>query len=190
MKHLLAFLLAALLVSACAPRTQGATEGAAEPGETDLQASPVTPLNAQLLGNTLTVPGTEASVAVDTPLLQGELAPFEVGNDRGTVRLLSQGMSVQRGERTFLILPAEILRVSGAGGLYLMLLERTGETFAQRDAARLGQRVSLLRLELEGDLITATTVDSRLGRAPNFEVSRGGVMRFKLEEGELVEVSS
>ena len=189
MKYFFTLLLITLLVSACAPQTQGATEEATEPGDTELRAAPVTSLDSRLLGNTLNVPGTDASVAVDTPLLGGELAPFEVGNDKGTLRLLSGGMSVTRGEREFLVLPVEILRVSGAGGLYLMLLEQTGETMTQRDAQSLGKRLRLLRLELENTLITATTVDSRLGKAPDFEVSGGGVMRFRLQGGRLEPVS-
>ena len=188
LRHLLPLLLLTSFVAGCAPSAQDNAEPASEPSVTEVQPQPS--LNTQLLGNTLSVPGTDNTVAVDTPLLEGELVPFEASNDRGTLRLLSQGMSVQQGEQEFLILPVEILRVSGAGGLYLMLLEQTGETYTQRDAARLGQRVSLLRLELENDLITTTTIDSRLGKAPDFEVSRGGVMRFELEEGELVEVSS
>ena len=192
MKYPLLILLITSLTVGCAPAAQdgteqGSTETAREPDVTEVQPQPS--LNAQLLGNTLNVPGIESTVAVDTPMLEGELVPFEAGNDRGTLRLLSQGISVQQGEQDFLILPAEILRVSGAGGLYLMLLERTGETYTQRDAKRLGRRVSLLRLELQDNLITATTVDSRLGKAPDFEVSRGGVKRFELQEGALVEVS-
>ena len=185
MKYSLLILLATSLLASCAPTAQDSTESVNEPSVTEMQPQP----SLNLLGNTLTVPGTENTVAVDTPMLEGELVPFEAGSDRGTLRLLSQGMSVQQGEQEFLILPAEILRVSGAGGLYLMLLERSGETYTQRDAQRLGQRVSLLRLELQDDLITATTVDSRLGKAPDFEVTRGGVTRFRLQDGELVEVS-
>ena len=184
--HLFYLLSATLLATACAPRTQ--TTALSEVIE--VQPASESQFNAQLLGNTLNVPGTERTIALDTPFLQGELAPFEVGADKGTVRLLSQGMRVRQGEREFLVLPVEVLRVSGAGGLYLMLLEQTGATFTQRDAQSLGKRVSLLGLELEDNLITATTVDSHLGKAPDFEVSRGGVKRFELREGKLEEVSS
>ncbi len=179
-------LLLILAIAACAPSIQ---ERAEPEGTAQMPAPQVTEFKTQLLGNTLSVPGTKSTVAIDTPFLQGELAPFEAGQDKGTVRLLSQGMRVRQGEQAFLVLPVEILRVSGAGGLYLMLLEEVGETYTQRDAERLGQRVSLLRLELENNLITATTVDSRLGKAPDFEVTRGGVKRFELREGELVESS-
>lgn len=184
-QHLYGSLLLALLITACAPQTQGSKPSAAP----QTQSSDMTQPNPQLLGNTLNVPDTTGTVVVDAPSIQGELTPFEVDGDKGTVRLLSQGVSVSRSEGRFLVLPVEVLRVSGAGGLYLLLLEQTGATFVQRDAQALGQRVSLLSLEHEGNLITATTVDSRLGKAPDFEVSRGGVMRFRLQGERLERVS-
>ena len=181
---LVIFIGVALFTAACAPQTQERTEP--KPREVN-EVQPSQEAQFDLLGNTLNVPNTDSTVAVATPFLQGELVPFTAGQDKGTVRLLSQGLSVRQ-EGEFLVLPVEVLRVSGSGGLYLLLLEKTGATYAQRDAQPLGKRVSLLSLELTDTLISATTVDSRLGKAPDFEVSSGGVARFTLQGGKLERV--
>ena len=149
---------------------------------------PLTPSReASLLGNTLSVPDTDAALIVDDSLLTGELGAFQTDNgDKGTLRLLSAGLSVQRGDSSYLILPAEVLRVSGVGGVYLILLEQTGATFSQRDAQKLGSQISLLRLESDQDLISATTVDSNLGKFPDTQAEGGGVTRFRLEGARLI----
>ena len=141
-----------------------------------------------LLANTLSVPDTSATLIIDETMLAGDLVGFEPEDspgDKGTLRMLSSPLDLA----DFLVLPVEILRVSGAGGIYLLLLESSGETFTQRDAVSLGQKIRLLRLESQDNLITATTVDARLGKFPNTEPTTGGVLRFRIEDGELRSVA-
>lgn len=142
-----------------------------------------------MLGNTLSVPDTSATLIIDESVLAGELVGFEPEDspgDKGTLRMLSSPL--QLADANFSVLPVEVLRVSGAGGIYLLLLERSGETFTQRDAANLGQKISLLRLESADNLVTATTVDASLGRFPDTEATRSGVLRFRVEDGALQSV--
>ena len=58
-------------MTACAPQTQ-----TTETSEVSEVRPSQTQANTQLLGTTLNVPETPSAVPVDTPFLQGELAPL------------------------------------------------------------------------------------------------------------------
>lgn len=171
-----------LSLSACAPAAQEVSGGGAAPTEAvhaDVGAE-------ALFGTRLTVPGTDATVRIEAPFLRGERVAFEFLRDRGTLRLLSSGLVVRAEGRAFVVLPLEVRRVSGVGGLYLALLGVGDEGAVHRSSQPLGRGVRLIGLEVSGGLISALTVDARLGRFPATTPNAGGVTRFKVQGDLLV----
>lgn len=136
-----------------------------------------------------TVPDTKISVRLDEAFWRGELVPFTgPGADRGTLRRAAASLHVRQDGRDVLITPLEVQRVSGAGGLYLALLEQRGTHTEMRSTTFLGRNLQLIRLEHEDGIITVATVDARLGRPPGLVMEPGSVQRFRLGSGELLEL--
>ncbi|ADI15172.1 hypothetical protein Trad_2058 [Truepera radiovictrix DSM 17093] len=178
-----------LLLSACTPVAQPA-RGATSTTPPETAAHPVAhPVDAgatALVGSGLTVPDTGVTLQVGEALLRGERIAFELPGDRGTLQLLAPGLEVRAQGRDFLVLPLEVRRVSGAGGLYVTLVEVGPERVAQRGSQALGRGLRLLSLTASDGLITVQTVDARLGRPPAMTPRGGGTVRFRIVGGRLV----
>lgn len=185
----LTLIILSLSLFACVPQSSGASDPVDEAANESVAAArqPVRGDLSFLEDQTLTVPGTEVNIALTPQMLEGELAAFKIGEEKGTLRLMSAGLSVDKDEGSFHVVPIEILRVSGTGGLYLLLLEQSPNALIQHDAVLLGRNLSLLSLSVQDDLISAATVDAGLGRFPATEV-RGNVAEFRLEDEQLINV--
>lgn len=135
------------------------------------------------------VPETASTVALNDAFWRGERVPFEgPGADRGTVQRVADPLSVLQGESRYTLVPLEVQRVSGAGGLYLLLMPEQVTARDVQSAAFLGKHVRLLRLEHSEGVITATVVDARLGRPPSAAMQPGRSYRFQVEGGKLLEL--
>ena len=171
---------------ACSPQTER-TEDVATP----VAASPAEPVSPELLGYALNVPETDAVFRVDEAFLRGERVAF-TGTDGGVLRLVATPLEWQlaSAEPAYTALVVEVARRARVPTLYLVLLERQGQSFVQRDTERLGERLLLVSLTLDADdTLRVLTLDERLGRPPVTGEVDGEVHRFGLEGGKLVRVN-
>jgi hypothetical protein len=184
-----------LLLGACVP-TQHTQNQPVSESQTDkmtqqemMQTS--TPQLSQLLGATLTVPETQTQLVINDSVLSGALTDLQ-SNPKGSLQLLTVQV-VQFPDAPFVVVPAKVQYVSGAGGIYLFLLEQQGDTFIQKQTVNLGGRLELITLELSGNTLTSITGDPRAGRPPFTQplvnAPKPGKKVFELRDGQLVELN-
>jgi hypothetical protein len=172
-------------VSSQSPNTSGEQEAGVQETLTPMQ------IPTELLGTILTVPDTNSQLTLDKTIVAGTLTDLQ-SQPKGTIQL-SATQSLRITDTPYLVLPGTISLVTGGGGVYLFLLEQQGETFIQKQAVNLGNRIELLTLEQEGSTITSITVDPRTGKPPftdtSINPSKPGKKVFEVREGQLVEVN-
>ena len=168
----------------CSPQAERAGDAAA-----DVAVSPTEPVSPELLGYTLDVPETDAVFRVDEAFLRGERVAF-AGTDGGVLRLVATPLEWQpeSAETPYTTFVVEVARRARVPALYLVLAERQGQSFEQRDTERLGERLLLVSFTLDADTLRVLTLDERLGRPPMMGEVDGELHRFRLEDGELVKV--
>ena len=136
------------------------------------------------------VPETDVTVALDDTFWRGERVPFAgPGADSGTLQQVANPLSITQGGSRFTLVPLEVQRVSGAGGLYLALFSQNASATSEaQSTAFLGKNVRLFQLAHSEGVITATVVDARLGRPPSAVMQPGKTYRFRLDGGGLLEL--
>jgi hypothetical protein len=178
-------LLGLLLLAACVPQATDLQSG-------DAPHTLITPPadRAQLAGQTIQIPDSQASVLLDDAILAQSRAPYDVSAaDRGVLRLLSNHrLEVQIEDTTYLLMPLEISRIVGVSGLYLLLFEWQNDTLVQLDNSYLGPALNVRALELIEGKIQLTAIDRRVGSLPDIRrPPAGGVFRFIISESRLTQ---
>lgn len=139
------------------------------------------------------VPETDLTVTLNDTFWQGERVPFEgPGADRGTLQRAASSLNIAQGEKRYTLVPITVQRVSGAGGLYLVVFSQNDSAdrvgLEAGSTAFLGKNVRLFQLAHTEGVVTATIVDARLGRPPSAAMQTGQTYRFRLDGGRLLEL--
>lgn len=182
------YLMFFFLLVACVPAHSSDSATETTPQTSMAQLS----IPTQLLGTTLNAPETNAQIIIDDALLAGTLTDLQ-SNPKGTIKLSSLQF-LQIADTEFWVLPATVQYVSGAGGVYLFLLEQSGSTFTQKQAVNLGNRLELVGLKQANNQLISTTLDPRMGKPPFNQIpspntGKPGKKIFELRDGQLVEVN-